>query len=235
MELTALFDSVNQIQVDAGFAHSTGIDNVRADNMLLSRAAKSIPCSPKKSKKKEASAKAIKQPEGAEKADKDGFRQNDRAKKRNKEDIIEVLDDIDVKQEKDKDADAGKEGIDAHVGKDHGDNYGALAQFQDYLHQLEKYRQFLDNYLKESSNASRVMYSYSAFDTKKKGFEWGQEVAGYSEIKETVRKIKMNILLGGWHNDVSPDDKERYKFWKYVSKFNKVMAEVIETSVGSGG
>jgi hypothetical protein len=157
-------------------------------------------------------------------------------KEKDAENIIEIIDGSDEK---------GQEGIDKHVkghlgepgaANDNNDKYGAAAHFQQYQQLLDQYKRFLDAYLKETQNIAASQYNYSSSsEDEKRKFEWGQEVVTYAEVKETVRKIKMNMLLGGWHNQVNPDDQDRYKFWKYTSKFNKVMAEVIENAVGSGG
>ena len=56
-------------------------------------------------------------------------------------------------------------------------------------------------------------------------FEAGQEVMTNSEIRDIVRRKRMNWMLGAEHNYVSPDEKERYKFWKLFSKFNYISSE----------
>ena len=150
-----------------------------------------------------------------------------KSRKTDQDTIIKIIDEAEPR--------AKEDGIDIQV-KDHPNSrYDELAQISQYQRLLDQYKKFLNNYLKEATGAFNPGDNYQQESTQEREFEWGQEVASYTEIKDTVRKIKMNLLLGGWHNAVSPDEKERYKFWKYVSKFNKVMADVIETSVGSGG
>lgn len=117
---------------------------------------------------------------------------------------------------------------------------------EQYQKQLDEYKRFLAEYLKDGNNV--VSSPYSAYnnnnsdDDKKRKFEWGQEVVTYGEIKDIVRRIQMNALLGAGssgdlssHNQVSWQEAQDYKFWKYCSKFNEQMSFVIHDLVGSGG
>ncbi|MBI4453047.1 hypothetical protein HY636_00210 [Candidatus Woesearchaeota archaeon] len=145
------------------------------------------------------------------------------------EGIIKIIDDFD---------NVDKEGIDTTLGElgQKTESYSALVHSMQYQQLLDQYRRFLEAYLKEANSAAMPRYQYElGEDNGRREFKWGEEVATYHEIKDTIRKVKMNLLLGGWHNPVSWQAVQDYKFWKYVSKFNKVMAEVIEAGVGSGG
>jgi len=155
-------------------------------------------------------------------------KEKNRERNKIKEDsIITIIDDSD---------DETEDGLDIQIDTFHGSSHDAAAGIMQYQQLIDQYKRFLEAYLKEDGNAVVKGYDYSMADDKKdREFIWGQEVATYHEIKDSIRKIKMNLLLGGWHNGVSPDEKDRYKFWKYCSKFNKVMADVIETSISSGG
>lgn len=117
---------------------------------------------------------------------------------------------------------------------------------EQYQKQLDEYKRFLAEYLRDGNNI--VSSPYSAYnnnnsdDDKKRKFEWGQEVITYGEIKDIVRRIQMNALLGAGsngdlsgHNQVSWQEAQDYKFWKYCSKFNEQMSFVIHDLVGSGG
>lgn len=146
--------------------------------------------------------------------------------------IINILDDFSDNNNSDNE---NKEGIDIKLGAV-SESYSALVNAKQYQQLLDQYRRFLEAYLKDTNNVAMPQYSYdNSNGSEGREFKWGEEVATYHEIKDTIRKVKMNLLLGGWHNPVSWQAVQDYKFWKYVSKFNKVMAEVIEAGVGSGG
>ncbi|MBI4453048.1 hypothetical protein HY636_00215 [Candidatus Woesearchaeota archaeon] len=115
---------------------------------------------------------------------------------------------------------------------------------EQYQKQLDEYKRFLAEYLRDANNAASS--PYSNYDNnegdKQRKFEWGQEVVTYGEIKDIVRRIQMNALLGAGsngdlsgHNQVSWQEAQDYKFWKYCSKFNEQMSFVIHDLVGSGG
>jgi hypothetical protein len=114
-------------------------------------------------------------------------------------------------------------------------DYGAERAFlKQYQHMLEQYRRFLSVYLKESSQQIDTGAKMQDYDdpfakadvvVPQREFGRGQEIMTNSEIRDIVRRKRMNWLLGNEHNYVSPDEKERYHFWKMFSKFNYVMAE----------
>lgn len=115
---------------------------------------------------------------------------------------------------------------------------------EQYQKQLDEYKRFLAEYLRDGNNI--ISSPYNAYnngdDEKQRKFEWGQEVVTYGEIKDIVRRIQMNALLGAGssgdlssHNQVSWQEAQDYKFWKYCSKFNEQMSFVIHDLVGSGG
>jgi len=116
---------------------------------------------------------------------------------------------------------------------------------EQYQKQLDEYKRFLAEYLRDANNAASSPYSAynnNNDDDKQRKFEWGQEVVTYGEIKDIVRRIQMNALLGAGsngdlsgHNQVSWQEAQDYKFWKYCSKFNEQMSFVIHDLVGSGG
>ncbi|MBS3122106.1 hypothetical protein J4434_04440 [Candidatus Woesearchaeota archaeon] len=150
-----------------------------------------------------------------------------KADKSSKDNIISIIDEFGD--------DEKKEGIDLKLGIV-SESYTALFHAKQYQQLLDQYKRFLDAYLKEANNTAMQRYQYELGENNgRREFKWGEEVATYHEIKDTIRKVKMNLLLGGWHNPVSWQAVQDYKFWKYVSKFNKVMADVIEAGVGSGG
>ena len=97
---------------------------------------------------------------------------------------------------------------------------------EQYHKQLEEYKRFLAEYLKEAN--SGLMPGYDHYEEKeddgKRNFEWGQEVITYVEIKDIARRIHMNALLSGdgvgsltGHNHVGWQEAEDYKFWRYCS------------------
>ncbi|MBT4823874.1 hypothetical protein HN695_00725 [Candidatus Woesearchaeota archaeon] len=115
---------------------------------------------------------------------------------------------------------------------------------EQYEKQLEQYKRFLAEYLKEAQNA--LTSAYDPYQDEngdgKREFEWGQEVVTYFEIKDIVRRIHMNALMSGnasgtmsGHNNVGWQEAEDYKFWKYCSKFNEQMSFIIHDVIGSGG
>ncbi|MBT4540576.1 hypothetical protein HOC35_03615 [Candidatus Woesearchaeota archaeon] len=115
---------------------------------------------------------------------------------------------------------------------------------EQYEKQLEQYKRFLSEYLKEAQYATEAYKAYQPDEgeEKKRKFEWGQEVVTFKEIKDIVRRIQMNALMSGnsvgdmsGHNSVSWDEAQEYKFWKYTSKFNETMSFIIYDSIGSGG
>ncbi|MFH1439605.1 MAG: hypothetical protein ABIG89_03500 [Candidatus Woesearchaeota archaeon] len=242
MILNALFETINMINVEKIYSKRQSSGNSRnrnsrngignntrnsLDNMELKTSASVI--SKKKNNKKTERQNIEKRNTSAiKRSDEFTIRLDDST-------IIEIIDD-------DKSTDDGSIDIQVKNEEDRKDNdhtaddgYTAVIHFQQYQQLLNQYKQLLESYLKSNSNVFKAGYNYNSDDKHGREFQWGQEVTDYHEIKNTVRKIKMNLLLGGWHNAVSQDEKDRYKFWKYVSKFNKVMADVIETSVSSGG
>lgn len=157
---------------------------------------------------------------------------NDKADRSSKDNIINILDDF---SDDNNSGNENKEGIDLKLGVV-SESYSALVNAKQYQQLLDQYRRFLEGYLKGANNVAMPQYNYENNNgSEGREFKWGEEVATYHEIKDTIRKVKMNLLLGGWHNPVSWQAVQDYKFWKYVSKFNKVMADVIEAGVGSGG
>jgi len=111
-------------------------------------------------------------------------------------------------------------------------SYSSIIFQQQYQQALDQYRKFLDAYLREyngvSENKDGVILEYddSARKEKLRGtFKWGEEVMTHAEVRDIVLRKRMNWMLGGEHNYVSPDEKERYKFWKMCNKFNYIMAE----------
>jgi len=222
MNLSMLFETVNQIHTDIisdnNYANELRIGNKKASKISIKLDSKS-----KSEKKEEIKQKTTKKHKKTQEKSKKSDKQS---KKTDQDSIIEI----------DEFTESNEEGLDINLGFEPNNNYNDAIGIKQYQQLLDQYKKFLDTYLKDSNNAVKASYAYSSQeDNRERNFEWGQEVVTYSEIKESVRKIKMNLLMGGWHNGVSQDEKDRYKFWKYVSKFNKVMAEVIETSVGSGG
>ncbi|MBT4823875.1 hypothetical protein HN695_00730 [Candidatus Woesearchaeota archaeon] len=214
MEIQALFEAVNCINCDVSSvidSKKSAVDTKKIENPSTLEKIK-LEKTKRERKKTETRKTSIDKKE----------------KKAKSEGIITIIDEG-GKRDKEKDS------IDIQIKGIPESKYGELAQRFQYQKLLDQYKRFLDNYLKEATSTFNPTYDYQQENCKEREFEWGQEVATYSEIKDTIRKIKMNLLLGGWHNAVSPDEKDRYKFWKYCSKFNKVMADVIETSVGSGG
>lgn len=164
-----------------------------------------------------------------EKRNKVEIRKVDRSSKDN---IINIIDEFGDDNNSDNE---NKEGIDLKLGVV-SESYSALVNAKQYQQLLDQYKRFLEAYLKGANNAAMSRYQYElGEDNGRREFKWGEEVATYHEIKDTIRKVKMNLLLGGWHNPVSWQAVQDYKFWKYVSKFNKVMADVIEAGIGSGG
>ena len=127
--------------------------------------------------------------------------------------------------------------IEKHITKSLKDGYAEIFHMQQYHQQLSQYRQFLNAYLKGYKDAMAIdggakmaHYDDDPFDktdvpVPKRDFGVGQEVMTNSEVRDIVRRKRMNWLLGNEHNYVSPDEKERYKFWKLFSKFNYVLAE----------
>jgi hypothetical protein len=124
--------------------------------------------------------------------------------------------------------------IEDHINGSIKDNYAEIFHMHQYQHQLSQYQRFLSAYLKDYKHAIEAGIKNpeynDAFDkadvpVPKREFGYGQEVMTNSEIRDIVRRKRMNWLLGNEHNPVSPDEKERYKFWKMFSKFNYVMAE----------
>ncbi|MBT4540494.1 hypothetical protein HOC35_03195 [Candidatus Woesearchaeota archaeon] len=125
--------------------------------------------------------------------------------------------------------------IEDHI-KSIKDNYSEIFHVQQYQQQLAQYTKFLNAYLKgyeqrEGTNGVAIVREYDdAFErtdviVPKRDFEAGQEVMTNSEIRDIVRRKRMNWAMGGEHNHVSPDEKERYKMWKICNKFNYIMAE----------
>jgi hypothetical protein len=114
---------------------------------------------------------------------------------------------------------------------------------QQYEKQLEQYKRFLSEYLKEAEYATKAYDAYQEKEDKgKRKFEWGQEVVTFREIKDIARRIHMNALLSGnstgdmsGHNSISWSEGQEYKFWKYASKFNEMMSFVIYDTIGGGG
>jgi len=107
---------------------------------------------------------------------------------------------------------------------------------EDYFRHTEIYRQFHADYLKSTTPANSIYDFYSAAETtREREFSWGEEVISYRERKELVRKMQMNALMQGGHNNVDPGAKERYEFWKYTSKFNLLMSFMMYERALSGG
>lgn len=115
---------------------------------------------------------------------------------------------------------------------------------EQYQKQLEQYKRFLNEYLKEAQYTAKAYDAYQDDKEKdgKRKFEWGQEVVTFREIKDIARRIHMNALLSGnstgdmsGHNSISWSEGQEYKFWKYASKFNEMMSFIIYDSIGSGG
>jgi hypothetical protein len=223
MDLAMLFEIVNQIRTDSTCINvqENKKNNVSKINLRLD-----FKVNESEKEQNKASTKSKKQIKAdTEKKDSKTKKVD---KKSDKNSIIEILDEFTEEIEEDS--------IDLDLDMDPSKGYDNLIAAKQYQQMLDQYKKFLDVYLKDDNNVAKASYAYSnKEDDGQRNFEWGQEVVTYAEIKESVRKIKMNILMGGWHNDVSPDEKERYKMWKNVSKFNKVMADVIESGVGSGG
>lgn len=195
-----------------------GLDFIPNKNASNMPPANNNPNSPKQSKGTE--AKTAKQKRVTHDFKKQSTKAKESAAKNN---IIEVIDDV-AKSESE------NEGIDKHVKARSNRNYGELIFIQQYQQMLEQYRKFLDAYLKEYLNAPNdnvVILDYNDLSRKEKRrkFDRSQEVMTYTEIKDIVLRKRMNWLLGAEHNYVSPDEKERYKFWKLFNKFNYVMAE----------
>jgi len=90
-----------------------------------------------------------------------------------------------------------------------------------------RYNNFMNDYLNSSTDTNGVSNNgntYGSNESKTRVFEWGEEVINYDERKETVRAIQMNAIMGGEHNYASPKMKEKYKFWKFSSKFNQLLS-----------
>lgn len=115
-------------------------------------------------------------------------------------------------------------------------DYGnELAHIRQYRQLLEQYNRFLKAYLKENNkdgiDTGVKMQTYDDPFEKtdvvvpQRDFGRGQEIMTNSEIRDIVRRKRMNWLLGNEHNYVSPDEKERYHYWKMFSKFNYIMSE----------
>ena len=125
--------------------------------------------------------------------------------------------------------------IEDHI-KSVKDSYAEIFHMQQYQLQLNQYKKFINAYLKayeekDANNGMAVVREYDdAFErtdvvVPDRDFEAGQEVMTNSEIRDIVRRKRMNWMLGAEHNYVSPDEKERYKFWKLFSKFNYISSE----------
>ncbi len=121
-------------------------------------------------------------------------------------------------------------------GQGRGADYGhELAHIRQYQQLLEQYNKFLKAYLKEQgSGAADTGVKMQTYDdpfektdvvVPQRDFGRGQEIMTNSEIRDIVRRKRMNWLLGNEHNYVSPDEKERYHYWKMFSKFNYIMSE----------
>lgn len=226
----SLFDMVSQIQVGKHYFALVKSPLARATKKLDAKRL------PKKSHETiNQNMNLIKAKWQAKKEEAKDTKESNRKDERRKEaeikeeGIIEIIDEFN-------NVDNGS--IDITLGdfKHKSDNYSAFVHSMQYQQLLDQYRRFLEAYLKDTNNVAMPQYSYENNNgSKGREFKWGEEVATYHEIKDTIRKVKMNLLLGGWHNPVSWQAVQDYKFWKYVSKFNKVMAEVIEAGVGSGG
>ncbi|MBT4823566.1 hypothetical protein HN695_06035 [Candidatus Woesearchaeota archaeon] len=127
-----------------------------------------------------------------------------------------------------------KDVIDVQI--DSIDNKGyEISHMKQYAKLMLQYQRFLDAYLKDykpgDANSGVEMPEYTdAFArtdvvVPKRNFGVGQDVMTHSEIRDIVRRKRMNWAMGGEHNYVSPDEKDRYKMWKMCSKFNYIMSE----------
>jgi len=152
-----------------------------------------------------------------------------------KKDIIKIIDDSDKHKE---DFDQDVEDITLKM-----DGFERI-HLEQYQKHLDQYKRFLATYLEEGSGTIASSYAYQTSDDKpkKREFSWGQEVVTYGEIKDIVRRVHMNALLGGnstgtlsGHNQIAWQEAEDFKFWKYTSKFNEMMSMILYDQAGSGG
>lgn len=143
-------------------------------------------------------------------------------------DVLEALDKLGEDENPEDDLDGH---VKAKKGGKSGLNYGEMLHQLQYQNLLEQYKRFLNAYLKEYYStpshivAEQAYYDWSGKEKKKKVFERGEEVMGHSEVRDIVLRKRMNWVMGSMHNYISPDEEERYKFWKLFNKFNYVMAE----------
>lgn len=91
-----------------------------------------------------------------------------------------------------------------------------------YAQHTDMYKRFHKEMMK--SIYQQVQTAEYTEEEKADAFSWGDDVISYKERKEIVRKIQMNALLGAGHNHIDPQEKDRYEFWKYASKFNLTMS-----------
>lgn len=102
-----------------------------------------------------------------------------------------------------------------------------------YQKQVEQYKRFLEEYLKEAKG-SMADYGYAAEEAKSsRNFEWGQEIINHSKIRDLARRMQMNAVLGGNHNQVTSEERNDYEFWKYASKFNLMMSFILYDTIGA--
>jgi hypothetical protein len=98
----------------------------------------------------------------------------------------------------------------------------AFVAKQQYDMLVRRYNEFMSNYLSDNPQTGQKAYDY--ISEKGKEWHWGDEVISYKERQEIARSVQMNALLGGSHNHVPPEMKEKYERWKDVSKFNMLLS-----------
>ena len=98
---------------------------------------------------------------------------------------------------------------------------------EDYARHTELYKSFHAEYMKDTSSPLKAYDLYSSADSQDKGWKWGDEVISFKERKELVRKIMLNSLMHGDHNHIDPQQKQAYQFWKYASKFNRSLSQMM--------
>ncbi len=85
------------------------------------------------------------------------------------------------------------------------------------------FNSFFEDFLYSGKKEAEAKYENEKENEERKVFA-DDEVITYREKKEFIRKMMLNSLLRGPHNNITYDEKLKYETWKIISKFNEQLS-----------